>query len=145
MTHVPYKGVGPATNDLIAGQIPLMFNNLAVSTPFVKSGRLRALAVTGSGRHPALPKVPSMAEAGFPGVDVSLWEALLAPAATPPDIIARLNAETIKAAQHSEVKDRLASAGADPTTGTPQQLAQMIRGETARWAKVVRDAKIPQE
>jgi len=145
MTHVPYKGVGPATNDLIAGQIPLMFNNLAVSTPFVKSGRLRALAVTGSGRHRALPKVPSMAEAGFPGVDVSLWEALLAPAATPPDIIARLNAETIKAAQHPEVLQRLASAGADPSTGTPQQLAQMIRGETARWAKVVRDAKIPQE
>ncbi|MDB5808073.1 MAG: hypothetical protein JWN94_195 [Betaproteobacteria bacterium] len=145
MTHVPYKGVGPATNDLIAGQIPLMFNNLAVSTPFVKSGRLRALAVTGSGRHPALPQVPSMAEAGFPGVDVSLWEALLAPAATPPDIIARLNAETVKAAQLPEVKERLASAGADASAGTPQHLAQMIRGETAKWAKVVRDAKIPQE
>lgn len=105
MTHVPYKGVGPATNDLIAGQIPLMFNNLAVSTPFVKSGRLRALAVTGSGRHPALPKVPSMTEAGFAGVDVSLWEALLVPAATPPDIIAKLNAETIKAAQNPKSKN----------------------------------------
>src|SRR4051812_13069709 len=145
MTHVPYKGVGPATNDLIAGQIPLMFNNLAVSTPFVKSGRLRALAVTGNGRHRALPEVPSMTEAGFPGVDVSLWEALLAPAATPPDIIAKLNAETVKAAQLPEVKERLASAGADASAGTPQQLAQMIRNETAKWAKVVRDAKIPQE
>ena len=145
MTHVPYKGVGPATNDLIAGQIPLMFNNLAVSTPFVKNGRLRALAVTGSGRHASLPEVWSMAEAGFPGVDVSLWEALLAPAATPPDIIAKLNSETIKAAQHPEVRQRLASAGADPSTGTPQQLAQMIRSETAKWAKVVKDAKITQE
>jgi tripartite-type tricarboxylate transporter receptor subunit TctC len=145
MTHVPYKGVGPATNDLVAGQIPLMFNNLAVSTPFVKSGRLRALAVTGSGRHPSLPEVPSMAQAGYPGVDVSLWEALLAPAATPPDIVARLNSELIKAALHPEVRDRLASAGADPSTGTPQQLAQMIRGETAKWAKVVREAKIAQE
>ena len=145
MTHVPYKGVGPATNDLLAGQIPLMFNNLAVSTPFVKSGRLRALAVTGKGRHPALPQVQTMSEAGFPGVDVSLWEAMLAPASTPPEIIALLSAETIKAAQNAELKERLASAGADPSAGTPQQLAQMIRTETAKWAKVVRDAKIPQE
>ncbi len=145
MTHVPYKGVGPATNDLIAGQIPLMFNNLAVSTPFVRNGRLRALAITGGGRHPSLPEVPSMAEAGFPGVDVSLWEALLVPAATPPDIIAKLNNETIKAAQNPDVRQRLASAGADPSTGTPQQLAQMIRSETAKWAKVVKDAKIVQE
>ncbi len=145
MTHVPYKGVGPATNDLIAGQIPLMFNNLAVSTPFVKNGRLRALAVTGNGRHPTLPDVQSMAEAGFPGVDVSLWEAVLAPAATPVDIINKLNAEVVKAAQNAEVRQRLAGAGADPATGTPQQLAQMIRGETAKWAKVVKDAKIAQE
>jgi tripartite-type tricarboxylate transporter receptor subunit TctC len=145
MTHVPYKGVGPATNDLLAGQIPLMFNNLAVSTPFVKNGRLRALAVTGNGRHPTLPDVPSMNEAGFPGVDVSLWEALLAPAATPPDIISKLNAEVIKAAQTPDARQRLAGAGADPATGTPQQLAQMIRTETAKWAKVVKDAKIVQE
>ncbi len=145
MTHVPYKGVGPATNDLIAGQIPLMFNNLAVSTPFVKNGRLRALAVTGSGRHPSLPDVPSMAEAGFPAVDVSLWEALLAPAATAPDIIAKLNSEAVKAGLNPEVRQRLVSAGADPSTGTPQQLAQMIRSETAKWAKVVKDAKIAQE
>ncbi len=145
MTHVPYKGVGPATNDLLAGQIPLMFNNLAVSTPFVRNGRLRALAVTGSGRHPALPEVPSMAEAGYANVDVSLWEALLAPAATPADIIARLNAETVKAAQNAEVRQRLASAGADPATGSPQQLAQMIRSETAKWARVVQEAKIAQE
>ena len=145
MTHVPYKGVGPATNDLLAGQIPLMFNNLAVATPFVKNGRLRALAVTGHGRHPTLPEVPSMSEAGFPGVDVSLWEAVLAPAATPADVINKLNAEVIKAGLNAEVRQRLASAGADAATGTPQQLAQMIRVETARWAKVVKDAKIAQE
>ena len=104
-----------------------------------------ALAVTGNGRHPTLPDVQSMAEAGFPGVDVSLWEAVLAPAATPVDIINKLNAEVVKAAQNAEVRQRLAGAGADPATGTPQQLAQMIRGETAKWAKVVKDAKIAQE
>jgi tripartite-type tricarboxylate transporter receptor subunit TctC len=145
MTHVPYKGVGPATNDLLAGQIPLMFNNLAVSTPFVKSGRLRALAVTGRGRHATLPDVPSMAEAGFPRVDVSLWEAVLAPAGTAPDIIVKLNAEVVKAAQSPEVSQRLASAGADASTSTPQQLARMIRDETAKWAKVVKDAKLALE
>jgi tripartite-type tricarboxylate transporter receptor subunit TctC len=145
MTHVPFKGVGPATNELLAGQIPVMFNNLAVSAPFVKDGRLRALAVTGSGRHAVLPDIPSMAEAGYPGVDVSLWEAVLAPAATPPDIIAKLNGEVIKAAQNAEVRQRLASAGADTSTGTPQQLALMIRNETAKWAKVVKEAKIAQD
>ena len=145
LMHVPYKGVGPATNDLLAGQIPLMFNNLAASTPLVKAYRLRALAVTGNGRHPALPDVPSMAEAGYPGVDVSLWEALLAPAATPADIIATLNAEANTAAKGAGVRQRLGAAGADASTGTPQELARMIRDETAKWAKVVKDARLPVE
>ena len=145
LTHVPYKGVGPATIDLLAGQIPLMFNNLAVSTPLVKSNRLRALAVTGNGRHAALPDVPSMAEAGYPGVDVSLWEAVLAPAATPPNVISKLNAEFVKAARSDDVRQRLSSAGADAAASTPQELASMIRDETAKWAKVVKAAGIPQE
>ena len=142
ITHVPYKGNGPAMADLIGGHVQLMFNNLAPSVSQVKAGKLRALAVTSEKRSTAAPDVPTMAEAGYPGVVFNLWVGLLAPAGTPADIIARLNAETAKAAQLPDVRERLLGEGTEPYTTSPSQMADIIREETAKWAKVVKAANI---
>jgi tripartite-type tricarboxylate transporter receptor subunit TctC len=142
ITHVPYKGNGPAMADLIGGQVQLMFNNLAPSVSQVKAGKLRALAVTAEKRSAAAPDVPTMAEAGFSGVVFNLWVGLLAPAGTPADIIARLNAETAKAAQLRDVRERLLGEGTEPYTTSASQMAELMRDETAKWAKVVKAANI---
>jgi tripartite-type tricarboxylate transporter receptor subunit TctC len=142
ITHVPYKGNGPAMSDLLGGQVPMMFNNLAPSVAQVKAGKLRALAVTGEQRSPAAPDVPTMAEAGYPKVVFMLWVGLLAPAGTPADIVAKLNAETVKAAQSREVRERLAGEGADPYTTSPSQMAEIMRDETAKWLSVIKAANI---
>jgi tripartite-type tricarboxylate transporter receptor subunit TctC len=142
ITHVPYKGNGPAMADLLAGHVQLMFNNLAPSVPQVKAGRLRALAVTSEKRSAAAPDVPTMAEAGFPGVVFNLWVGLLAPSRTPADVIARLNAETAKAAQLRDVRERLLGEGTEPYTTSAARMGDIIREETARWAKVVKAANI---
>jgi tripartite-type tricarboxylate transporter receptor subunit TctC len=142
ITHVPYKGNGPAMADLIAGHVQLMFNNLAPSVSQVKAGKLRALAVTSEKRSAAAPDVPTMAEAGFPGVVFNLWVGLLSPAGTPADVIARLNAETAKAAQLRDVRERLLGEGTEPYTTSASQMGNIIREETARWAKVVKAAGI---
>jgi tripartite-type tricarboxylate transporter receptor subunit TctC len=142
ITHVPYKGNGPAMADLLAGHVQLMFNNLAPSVPQVKAGRLRALAVTSEKRSAAAPDVPTMAEAGFPGVVFNLWVGLLAPAGTPADVIARLNAETAKAAQLRDLRERLLGEGTEPYTTSASEMGNIIREETARWAKVVKAAGI---
>jgi tripartite-type tricarboxylate transporter receptor subunit TctC len=140
MQHVAYKGVGPATNDLVAGHVAVMFNNLAAALPFVKSGRLRALAVTGATRSASIPELPTMSEAGYPSVDVSLWEALLAPAATPSDVIARLNSEVVRAGNTAEIQQRLAHAGIEVATSTPGEVRTMLKNDTAKWAQVVKKA-----
>ena len=145
ITHVPYKGNGPAIADLLGGQIPMMFNNLAPSISQVKAGKLRALAVTGEQRSLAAPDVPTMAEAGYPGVVFMLWVGLLAPTGTPADIIAKLNAEVVKSAQLREVRERLAGEGTEPYTTSPSQMADIMRSETAQWAGVVKAAKITRE
>ena len=145
MVHVPYKGTGPATSDLLGGQIPLMFNNLPPSLPLVKAGRLRALAVTGEKRSPAAPQLPTMVEAGFPGVVLTLWNAMLAPAGTPPETLARLHSEIIKASKSQDVRDRLSAEGTEALTTTSAELAQMMKSETARWAKVIKAANIALE
>jgi len=142
ITHVPYKGNGPAMSDLLGGQVPMMFNNLAPSVAQVKAGKLRALAVTGEQRSPAAPDVPTMGEAGYPKVVFMLWVGLLAPAGTPADIVAKLNAETVKAAQSREVRERLAGEGADPYTTSPSQMAEIMRDETAKWLSVIKAANI---
>jgi tripartite-type tricarboxylate transporter receptor subunit TctC len=142
IVHVPYKGNGPAMADVLGGQVPMMFNNLAPSVSQVKAGKLRALAVTGEQRSSAAPDVPTMAEAGYPGVEFMLWVGLLAPAGTPPDIIAKLNAETVKAAQLREVRERLSAEGAEPYSTSPARMAEIMRDETARWAKVIKAANI---
>jgi tripartite-type tricarboxylate transporter receptor subunit TctC len=142
ITHVPYKGNGPAMSDLIGGQVQLMFNNLAPSMSQVKAGKLRALAVTSEHRSKAAPELPTLIESGFPGVVFNLWVGVLSPAGTPPEIVSKLNAEIVKAAQAAEVRERLLSEGSEPYTMSPAQMADLMRRETARWAQVVKTAKI---
>lgn len=142
ITHVPYKGNGPAMSDLIGGQVQLMFNNLAPSMSQVKAGKLRALAVTGERRSTAAPELPTMVEAGFPGVVFNLWVGILSPAGTASDIVSKLNAEIAKAAQTAEVRERLLMEGSEPYTMNPAQMADLMRRETAQWAQVVKTAKI---
>ncbi len=145
IVHVPYKGTGPATTDLLGGQIPLMFNNLPPSLPLVKAGRLRALAVTGEKRSPAAPQLPTMIEAGYPGVVMTLWNALLAPAGTPPDILAKLHAEVIRASLTQDIRDRLSAEGTEARTTTQAELTEIMKSETARWAKVIKAANVSLE
>jgi len=136
--HVPYKGSAPALADVLSGQIPMMFDLVTTSVPQVRSGTLRALAVTSRERLPALPTVPTMIEAGVPDFDVSAWFGLFAPAATPPAVIARLNVELEKALLLPDVRDRLASLGALPMGGTPAEFGNFVRNENLRWANVVK-------
>jgi tripartite-type tricarboxylate transporter receptor subunit TctC len=142
ITHVPYKGNGPAMSDLIGGQVQLMFNNLAPAMPQVKAGKLRALAVTSERRSSAAPELPTMIESGFPGVVFNLWVGVLSPAGTPSEIVSKLNAEIAKAAQSSEVRGRLLTEGSEPYTMSPAQMADLMRRETAQWAQIVKTAKI---
>ena len=142
VTHVPYKGNGPAMADLIGGHVQLMFNNLAPSISQVKAGKLRALAVTGEKRSTAAADVPTMAEAGYPGVVFNLWVGLLAPAGAPADVISKISAETAKAAQLRDVRERLLGEGTEPYTTSPAQMADIMRKETAQWGKVVKAANI---
>ncbi len=142
VTHVPYKGNGPAMADLIGGHVQLMFNNLAPSISQVKAGKLRALAVTGEKRSTAAADVPTMAEAGYPGVVFNLWVGLLAPAGAPADVISKISAETAKAAQLRDVRERLLGEGTEPYTTSPAQMADIMRKETAQWVKVVKAANI---
>ena len=142
ITHVPYKGNGPAMADLVAGHVQVMFNNLAPSVSQVKAGKLRALAVTSEKRSAAAPDVPTMAEAGYPGVVFNLWVGLLAPAGTPADVIAKLNAETAKAAQQKDVTERLLGEGTEPYITNAARMGDIIREETGKWARVVKAAGI---
>ena len=138
--HVPYKGSAPAVTDLLAGQVQLMFGNTASVLPQIKAGRLRALAVTGLTRSPLLPDVPTVAESVVPGFEVIQWYGVLAPARTPPRLIARLNSEIAGAIARPELKTRLHGEGAEATGNTPQQYAAFIRAEIAKWAKAVRES-----
>jgi len=144
MTHVPYKGSTAAHPDLIGGQVSVMFDTLAAVQPHIKSGAVRALAVTTAKRVPGVD-LPTMAEAGLPGYETSTWGAVFAPAKTPKDVVAKLNAEYNKALATPEVKKKLEEAGIQPAGGTPQQLADFQRSEMAKWAKVAHDAKIQPE
>lgn len=138
MTHVPYKGSAPALADLLGGQVQLMFDNLPPSLPQIKAGKLRALAVTTASRAPALPDVPTVAEAGLPGFEASSWFGLLAPAGTPREVIGRLNAEIAGWLASPEAKDKLASVGAIAMGGSPEDFAKHIAAETTKWAAVVK-------
>jgi tripartite-type tricarboxylate transporter receptor subunit TctC len=136
--HVPYKGSAPAVADLLGGQVQMMFDNMPVSLPHVKAGKLRALAVTSMTRSAALPDVPTMDEEGLKGFDATSWFGLLAPAGTPKDIVAKLNAASVKALASPEMRERLAAQGAEPMGNTPEQFAIFIKAEIDKWAKIVK-------
>jgi hypothetical protein len=140
MTHVPYKGGGQAIVDVIAGQVQTGFINILEATAQIKGDRLRALAVTTAERSPVLPNVPTVAEAGLAGYEVTQWSGVLAPAGTPPAIIARLNVEIEKILNKPLLRERLAADGAQPGGGSPEKFAAFIRADIAKWTKVVQTA-----
>ena len=137
MTHIPYRGSAPALTDLVGGQADLMFDNLPSAMPHIKAGKLRALGVTSAKPSPALPDVPTIAAAGVPGYDASSWFGVLAPAGTPKDIVGKLQQTLSKALASPEMREKLLSQGAEPVGNTPEQFAQHIQQEHAKWAKVV--------
>ena len=145
LVHVPYKGSTAAHGDLIAGRVALMFDTLAAISGQVKAGTVRALAVTTTTRAPALPDLPTMAEAGLKGYETSTWGGLLAPAGTPAEVVARLNAEALRALASPEVREKLAAVGIEPGGGTPAQLGAFIQSEMQRWARVVQAAGVQPE
>ena len=145
MIHVPYKGSTAAHSDLLAGRVSMMFDTVSAISPHVKSGALRALAVTTAKRSAAMPDVPTMAEAGMKGYETSTWGGILAPAGTPKDVVAKLNAEINKALAAQDVRQRMLDAGIEPAGGTPQQFTAFIQSEMAKWAKVAKTAGIQPE
>lgn len=145
MVHVPYKGSGQGIVDVAAGHVPVMMPSILAGLPYAKSGRLRGLGVTSARRSGAAPEVPTIAEAGVPGYEASQWFGVLAPAGTPRGIVVRLHAEIARALQTPDVKARLANDGADAIGSTPEEFAAFLRSETAKWAKVARNAGIRPE
>jgi len=138
MVHVPYKGATEALTALLGGQLDLMFASLSSATPLIKSGRLKAFAVTGERRSPTIPELPTMIEAGLPGFVAVAWYGLVGPAGLQPNVVATLNAAALAALATPEVKDRLFAAGVEVRTSTPQEFARLINAEIRKWAKVVR-------
>ncbi len=138
IVHIPFKGGAPAMQALLAGETQMMFDNLANSMPQVKAGKLRALAVTTAQRSRLAPDLPTMAEAGLPGFDISTWFGLLAPAGTPKDVIAKWNAEVVKILNSPEMRERLVAQGAEAAPTTPGQFAAYIAGELTKYARIVK-------
>jgi tripartite-type tricarboxylate transporter receptor subunit TctC len=142
MVHVPYKGNVPAITDLIAGQTSLLFATMPTVLPQVQAGRLKALAVTSSARSPAVPDLPTIAEAALPGFSVTNWIGFFAPAGTPRDIVIKLNTEVVRIMQAPDIQKRLTAEGAKFSPWTPDQFAAFVKAEIAKWAKVVKEAGI---
>jgi len=143
--HIPYKGGGPAVIELMAGQTQIMFANMPTAIQYVRDGRLRALAVTGARRAPAAPTLPTVAESGVPGYEVTAWYGVSAPAKTPRAIVDRLHAEIVRAVNSPDLRERLTTQGADPIHLTPEQYTVFIQNEIAKWAKVIKAAGIKGE
>jgi tripartite-type tricarboxylate transporter receptor subunit TctC len=142
LVHVPFGGGGPAVASTVAGHTQISFGAMAPAVPLIKDGQLRALAVTTKKRSPALPEVPTMAEAGYPEVEGSTWTALYAPAGTPPDVIQEINRLVVKIVMLPDVKEKLAPLGVEPVGSSPEQLAAFLRSEMEKWSKVIRAAGI---
>jgi tripartite-type tricarboxylate transporter receptor subunit TctC len=142
MTHVPYRGAGPAITDLIPGRLTMMFNTSGSLMPHVQSGRLRALAVSSGKRFSAVPELPTVAESGVPGFDVSSWYGLLAPAKTPPAIVSKMNADAVKVLREPEIRKRLEGLGLEVVGSTPDEFGAFIKGEMAKWGPVIKAANI---
>jgi tripartite-type tricarboxylate transporter receptor subunit TctC len=145
MLHVPYKGSGPGVTDLIAGHVPVMMPNMLSAQPHIKSGRMRALGVTGTKRAPGADDIPTIAEAGLPGYEAVQWYGVLAPAATSRDIITKLHTGVVRALQNPDVRQRLLNDGAEPVGSSPEEFAVYLRSETTKWAKVIKAAGIQPE
>jgi len=138
MVHVPYKAITQATAEMMAGQIDLMFDNLTSIGPFVKSGKVRGLAVTGPARTPLFPDLPTVAEAGIPGFEVTVWGGVIGPARLPSQVLARLNEAILKSCDTATLKERLASVGNQCVGGTPEAFSAFLKGELVKWAGIVR-------
>lgn len=142
MTHVPYRGGGPAVIDLVGGHVQTGFINILEALPHANAGRLRALAVTTARRSPVAPGVPTVAESGVPGYEVVQWSGVLGPAGLPGSTVARLNAEIVKVLGKAEIRDRLIASGAEPGGGTPEQFAALIKSDIAKWSRIVKAIKL---
>ena len=138
MVHVPYKGAGPAIVDVLGGHVPMLFDNIPSVQPQVNSGKMKAIAVTSAQRSPAMPNVPTFAEAGLAGFEANSWWAILAPAATPKEIIARLNTEVVKALRDAGIRERFIGLGAEPAPSTPEECGAHTRAEVGKWAAIVK-------
>ena len=145
MIHAPYKSGSAAATDLMGGQVHMMFEQMYAAMPSIQGGRMRALAITSKKRSPLLPNIPTMAEQGFPEVEVLNWQGLIGPKGMSAELIKQLNAACNQALQTAEVKEKILSQGNEVGGGTPEQFAALIKTEAPRWAKVVRDAKIDPE
>ena len=145
MQHVPYKGSGQAVIDLLAGQVQVMFSGMSSVMPHIRAGKLRPLAVTGAQRSAATPEVPTIAESGYPGFEASAWYGVLAPAGTPKPVVARLNAEILRALKIPEVRERLENVGFEIVGGTPEAFGAYMKSEIAKWARVVKASGVKAE
>lgn len=140
--HVPYKGSGPLTTDLLGGQIAMSFDTMTPVLPHIKAGKLRALAVTTARRSSALPDVPTLDESGMKGFNLGTWFGILAPAATPREIVAKLNAEVVRIVNSPDFRKKMEEIGAEPIGNTSEQMAKQIKDDTEKYAKLVKDAKV---
>ena len=140
LVHVPYKGAQPALTDVIAGQVQVMFATSASVIPFVKAGKLRALAVTTARRSPSVPDLPTVSEAGVAGFEAITWHGVVVPSATPAPLVERLNRDIVAVLGAPDLRERLAALGAEVLAGTPREFADYIAAEIPKWAKVVRDS-----
>jgi tripartite-type tricarboxylate transporter receptor subunit TctC len=145
MVHVPYKGMAPAMNDLLGGQVTFMFLSTSSALKQVQAGKLRALGVASLKRSPAAPDLPTIAEQGFPGFEAVSWYALMAPAGTPADVVEKIAAESTRALRDASVRERLLGLGADPVGGSPADIAAMLKRENTRWGDIIRKAGIRAE
>ena len=144
LAHVPYKGSGPSFNDLLAGQVSLTCDSLLQALPYIRSGRLNALAVLGPKRSPLLPDVPTVGES-LPGYELTNWFGLAVPAATPREVVVKIHGDFVKVLQQKEVREKLGDMGADVVGGTPEAFGAFMRSESAKWARVIKEANISAE
>ena len=145
MTHIPYKGTGPALTDLVGGQVSLTICGIAPALPYIKAGKLRAIAVTGKRRAPLAPGLPTVAESGYPGYNVVTWYGVLAPAGTPTEIVRKLSATIASLVQAPDMRGRFGSLGMDPVGSTPEEFDGFIRAEISTWAKVIKTSGVKPE
>jgi tripartite-type tricarboxylate transporter receptor subunit TctC len=142
VVHVPYKGASPALTDVIAGRVVMFIGNLPPAMPHIKAGNVKALAVTTAQRSPLVPDIPTLAESGLPGFETVAWFGLFAPAGTPKAIVDKLQAEVAKIVREPDIRERMAALGGEPVGNTPDQFAAIVKGDVAKWKKVVKDANI---